>query len=82
MRRRRAWTSEWIQLNRADADKAADLLNKMLGIGPTGAPAAAAGPGGAVTVPPVWATASRSPTRKTSSPARRRSSPIRDPTGC
>ena len=44
-------TSEWIQLNRADSDKVADILNKMLGIGPTGAPAAATGPGGAVIVP-------------------------------
>jgi general secretion pathway protein D len=44
--------SEWIQLNRADSDKVADIMNKMLGIGPTGAPAApAAGPGGAVIVP-------------------------------
>jgi type II secretion system protein D len=44
-------TSEWVQLNRADSDKVADLLNKMLGIGPNGAPANAAGPGGAVAVP-------------------------------
>ena len=44
--------SEWIQLNRADSDKTADLLNKMLGLGPTGAPAAPSGPGGAVIVPP------------------------------
>jgi general secretion pathway protein D len=44
-------TSEWIQLNRADSDKVADILNKMLGNGPTGAPGGAAGPGGAVIVP-------------------------------
>jgi type II secretion system protein D len=44
-------TSEWIQLNRADSDKTADLLNKMLGQSTTGAPAAAGGPGGAVLVP-------------------------------
>lgn len=43
--------SEWVQLNRADAEKVADILNKMLGIGPNGAPAAPAGPGGAVIVP-------------------------------
>jgi general secretion pathway protein D len=44
--------SEWIQLNRADSDKTADLLNKMLGQGVAGAPAAqAAGPGGTVVVP-------------------------------
>jgi len=46
-------SSEWIQLNRADSDKVADILNKMLGLGPTGAPAAQAGPGGAVAVPPT-----------------------------
>jgi general secretion pathway protein D len=44
--------SEYIQLNRADSDKVADLLNKMLGIGANGAPAAPAGPGGQVFVPP------------------------------
>jgi general secretion pathway protein D len=44
-------TSEWVQLNRADAEKVADILNKMLGLGPTGAPAAPPGPGGAVIVP-------------------------------
>jgi general secretion pathway protein D len=44
-------TNEWIQLNRADSDKVADLLNKMLGLGPNGAPAAAGGPGGSVLVP-------------------------------
>jgi type II secretion system protein D len=45
-------TSEWIQLNRADAQDVADILNKMLGIGPTGAPIAApTGPGGSVIVP-------------------------------
>jgi general secretion pathway protein D len=45
-------TSEWVQLNRADAQDVADILNKMLGVGPTGAPIAApAGPGGAVIVP-------------------------------
>ena len=42
-------TSEWIQLNRADSDETAALVNKMLGIGPNGAPAA--GPNGAVIVP-------------------------------
>jgi general secretion pathway protein D len=45
-------TSEWIQLNRADSDKTADILNKMLGIATTGAPAAAASPSGGVIVPP------------------------------
>ena len=44
-------SSEWIQLNRADSDKAADLLNKLLGQGTAGAPAAAAAPGGTVAVP-------------------------------
>jgi len=44
-------SSEWIQLNRADSDKVADILNKMLGLGPTGAPAAGGGPGGIVEVP-------------------------------
>ncbi len=44
-------TSEWIQLNRADSDKVADILNKMLGIGPNGAAATPAGPGGPVIVP-------------------------------
>ena len=44
-------TSEWVQLNRADAEKVADILDKMLGLGPNGAPAAPAGPGGAVIVP-------------------------------
>jgi len=45
--------SEWVQLNRADSDKVADILNKTLGIGSTGAPGggAATGPGGAVIVP-------------------------------
>jgi general secretion pathway protein D len=48
--------SEWVQLNRADAQAVSDILNKMLGIGPTGAPAAPAGaaaavPGGAAIVP-------------------------------
>jgi len=43
--------SEWIQLNRADAQTVSDILNKMLGIGPTGAPAVPAGPGGIVIVP-------------------------------
>jgi type II secretion system protein D len=33
--------SEWVQLNRADSDKVADILNKMLGQSPTGAPAGA-----------------------------------------
>ena len=46
-------TSEWVQLNRADAQTVSDTLNKMLGIGPTGAPVAPAGPGGAVIVPPA-----------------------------
>jgi general secretion pathway protein D len=47
-------TSEWIQINRADSDKVADILNKMLGLGPTGAPGAAgaaAGAGGNPLVP-------------------------------
>jgi len=44
--------SEWVQLNRADAEKVGDILNKMLGIGANGAPAvASAGPGGTVLVP-------------------------------
>jgi len=42
--------SEWVQLNRADAEKVADILNKMLGVGANGAPAAPAAAGGA-TVP-------------------------------
>jgi general secretion pathway protein D len=33
-------SSEWIQLNRADAEKVADIVNKMLGVTATGAPAA------------------------------------------
>jgi type II secretion system protein D len=45
-------TGEWIQVNRADAEKVADILNKMLGQGTTGSPGApAAGPGGDVHVP-------------------------------
>ncbi len=44
-------TTEFIQLNRADAEKVADIMNKMLGLGPTGAPIAPAGPGGPVLVP-------------------------------
>ena len=44
--------TQWIQLNRADAEKVADLLNKMLGIGATGAPVVQSGPGGQVIVPP------------------------------
>ena len=45
-------TSEWIQLNRADSDKTADILNKMLGISTTGAPApGGGGPGNGVIVP-------------------------------
>ncbi len=44
--------TQWIQLNRADAEKVADLLNKMLGIGANGAPVAQSGPGGQVIVPP------------------------------
>jgi len=44
-------TSEWIQLNRADSDKVADILNKMLGIGANGAPTTPPGPGGPVIVP-------------------------------
>jgi general secretion pathway protein D len=45
-------SSEWIQLNRADSDKVVDIMDKMLGIGPTGAPAAAnGGPNGTVIVP-------------------------------
>jgi type II secretion system protein D len=44
-------TSEWVQLNRADAQDVTDILNKMLGIGANGAPATAAGPGGTVNVP-------------------------------
>jgi general secretion pathway protein D len=44
--------SEWVQLNRADSDKVADILTKTLGIGPAGAPGAGStGPGGAVIVP-------------------------------
>ena len=43
--------TEWVQLNRADAEKVADLLNKMLGIGANGAPVTPAGPGGQVIVP-------------------------------
>jgi type II secretion system protein D len=45
-------TSEWVQLNRADSDKVVDILNKMLGLGANGAPAAPPGPGGQVNVPP------------------------------
>jgi type II secretion system protein D len=45
-------TTEFVQLNRADSDKVADILNKMLGVGPNGAPVAAAGPSGQVIVPP------------------------------
>lgn len=45
-------TSEWVQLNRADSDDVATILNKMLGLSTTGAPTAAAGPGGTVIVPP------------------------------
>lgn len=47
-------TGEWIQINRADSDKVADILNKMLGQGPAGAPGAApvVGPGGDVHVRP------------------------------
>jgi general secretion pathway protein D len=47
-------TTEFVQLNRADSDKVADILNKMLGQGTAGAPggAAPAGPGGPVVVPP------------------------------
>ena len=45
-------TSEWVQLNRADAQTVSDSLNKLLGVGPTGAPLTPAGPGGAVIVPP------------------------------
>lgn len=44
--------SEWIQLNRADSDTVVTVLDKMLGLGANGAPAAAAGPGGVVIVPP------------------------------
>ncbi len=44
-------SSEWIQLNRADSDKVLDVMDKMLGIGATGAPATAPGPGGNVIVP-------------------------------
>jgi type II secretion system protein D len=44
-------TSEWVQLNRADAEKVADILNKMLGLGPNGASTVPPGPGGAVFVP-------------------------------
>jgi general secretion pathway protein D len=43
--------SEWVQLNRADAQTVSDILTKMLGVGPNGAPAAPAGPGGLVMVP-------------------------------
>ena len=43
--------SEWVQLNRADSDKVADILNKMLGLGPNGASTAPPGPGGPVYVP-------------------------------
>jgi general secretion pathway protein D len=42
--------TEWIQLNRADSDETAALLNKMLGLGPNGAPAPT-GPNGTVIVP-------------------------------
>jgi general secretion pathway protein D len=42
---------EWVNLNRADSDKVADILNKMLGIGANGAPVATAGPGGQIIVP-------------------------------
>jgi len=48
-------TGEWITINHADSDKVADILNKMLGQGTTGAPGAApqlAGPGGEVHVRP------------------------------
>ena len=45
-------TSEWVQLNRADSDTVATLLNQMLGQNPTtGAPVAPPGPGGAVLIP-------------------------------
>ncbi len=43
--------SEWVQLNRADSDKVALILNQMLGIGPNGTPTAPPGPGGPVIVP-------------------------------
>jgi type II secretion system protein D len=43
--------SEWIQLNRADSDETAALLNKMLGLGPNGTPTAPPGPAGSVIVP-------------------------------
>jgi type II secretion system protein D len=46
-------TTIFIQLERADSDKIADTLNKMLGLGPNGAPAANAGAGGQVLVPPT-----------------------------
>jgi type II secretion system protein D len=50
--------SDWIQINRADSDKVADLLNKMLGTGPTGTTAApnaqaGGGAGGSASVPPT-----------------------------
>ncbi len=46
-------TGEWITINHADSDKVADILNKMLGQGPSGAPGAApVGPGGEVRVRP------------------------------
>jgi general secretion pathway protein D len=45
-------SSEWIQLNSADSDNVADILDKMLGLGPNGAPVSApGGPGGSVIVP-------------------------------
>ncbi|MCE0523472.1 MAG: hypothetical protein LV480_11245 [Methylacidiphilales bacterium] len=44
-------TSEWIQLNRANSDDTALILNKMLGLGPNGVSTTPPGPGGPVFVP-------------------------------
>jgi hypothetical protein len=72
-------SSEWIQLNSADSDNVADILDKMLGLGPNGAPVSApGGPGGSVIVPAP----SPFPTNTTSSRAPRRSSPIPARTAC
>jgi type II secretion system protein D len=45
-------TTEFVQLNRADSDKVADILNKLLGVGPNGAPVSPAGQTGPVSVRP------------------------------
>jgi general secretion pathway protein D len=45
-------TTEFIQLNRADAEKVADTINKMLGNSAAGTPGAPSGAPGGVIVPP------------------------------